>query len=163
MNIFLRSLEKLRCISRATKSCRNSSPFFVWIIFWKSWKYCSESLFVVLFIAEQSCRFLDLQELNYQVDQFSKNSPIVSVSGPCLSKSNEHVCVSKYGNPCALSLCQSSFSSPSRKERKPLRMKDCLLGSNKGSLIRHCCPFSVGHESSRPNRTMHQRAYTRLS
>lgn len=44
------------------KSCRNSSPFFVWFKFWKSWKYCSESLFVVLLIAEQSCQFPDLQD-----------------------------------------------------------------------------------------------------
>lgn len=37
-------------------------PFSFGSNYGKSWKYCSESLFVVLFIAEQSCQFLDLQD-----------------------------------------------------------------------------------------------------
>ena len=146
------------------KSCRNSSAFFVWF------KFLEKAGNTVLSLCLWSY-LLPSKAANSWISKTGLSSRSIfpkfshCFSQRTLSFQIQRACVrfSKYGNPCALSLCQSSFSSPSRKGTKPSSMKDCLWCSDKGSLVRHCCPFSVGNEPSRPHRTMHQRAYTRLS
>lgn len=53
-----------------------AAPFSFGSNFGKSWKYCSESLFVVLLIAEQSCQFLDLQDWVIKSINFPRILPL---------------------------------------------------------------------------------------